>query len=246
MRDDFCSWYLEMVKPDYEAPIDRVTYDATITFFEQMTRVLHPFVPFITEEVWHQLRDRADDDYVIVAPWPQPVTTISQQQADATLLGGGDMVIDVVTNLRNLRNSRQLSPKEGLPLFIKTDAPEVYRQFDSIIRKLANVTDVTFTEDPIEGAASFRVNAIQGRPDEFYVPLEDAIDPAAERERLEKERDYHVGFLKTVKKKLGNERFVQNAPEAVVALERKKLTDAEAKIAAIEEQLRGLNGPAED
>ncbi len=244
MRDDFCSWYLEMVKPAYEAPIDRVTYEATLTFFEQMTRVLHPFVPFITEEVWHQLRDRAADDCVIVASWPQPVTTISQQQADATLLGGGAMVIDVVTNLRNLRNSRQLSPKEGLPLFIKTDAAEVYRQFDGIIRKLANVTDLTFTDEPVEGAASFRVNAIQGRPDEFYVPLEDAIDPVAERARLEKERDYHLGFRKTVKKKLGNERFVQNAPEAVVALERKKLADAEAKIAAIEEQLRGLNGRA--
>ncbi len=242
MRDDFCSWYLEMVKPAYEAPIDRVTYNATLEFFEKMTRVLHPFVPFITEEVWHQLRNRADGDCVIVAPWPQPITTLSQQQADATLLGGGAMVIDVVTNLRNLRNSRQLSPKEGLPLFIKTDAAQVYRQFDSIIRKLANVTDVTYTDEPVEGAASFRVNAIQGRPDEFYVPLEDAIDPVAERERLEKERDYHLGFLKTVKKKLGNERFVQNAPEAVVALERKKQADAEAKIAAIEEQLRGLNG----
>ncbi len=245
MRDDFCSWYLEMVKPAYEAPIDRVTYEATLTFFEQMTRVLHPFVPFITEEVWHQLRER-DGDYVIVAPWPEPTTTLTQRQADATLLGGGAMVIDVVTNLRNLRNSRQLSPKEGLTLFIKTDAAAVYRQFDGIILKLANVTEITFTDEPVEGAASFRVNAIQGRPDEFYVPLEDAIDPAAERERLEKERDYHLGFLKTVKKKLGNERFVQNAPEAVVALERKKLADAEAKIAAIEEQLRGLDARDED
>ena len=242
MRDDFCSWYLEMVKPAYGEPIDALTYEATLTFFEKMTRVLHPFVPFITEEVWHQLRERADDDYVIVAPWPQPNTTLTQQQADATLLGGGTMAIDVVSNVRNVRNGRQISPKETLPLSVKTDAAEVYRQFDIIIRKLANVDEITYVDEAIEGAISFRVNAIQGRPDEFFVPLGDTVDPEAERAKLKEEKKYQQGFLKATEKKLSNERFVQNAPEQVVALERKKQADAQAKIDAIEEQLRGLDG----
>ena len=240
MRDDFCSWYLEMVKPVYKQPIDKMTYDATLSFFEKMTRLLHPFTPFITEEVWHRLRQREADDYVIVAPWPQADTDSDRQQADATLLGGGAMALDAISNMRNIRSSRQISPKEGLPLFIKTDAPEVYRQFDNIIRKLANVTEITFTHEAVEGASSFRVNAIQGQPDEFFVPLGDAVDTEAEREKLEKERDYQRGFLKSIEKKLSNERFVQNAPDEVVAMERKKQADAQAKIAAIEEQLRRL------
>ena len=242
MWDDFCSWYLEMVKPAYEQPIDSMTYEATVLFFEKMTRVLHPFVPFITEEVWHQLRERDADDYVIVAPWPRIDTSFTTQQADATLLGGGTMALDAIGNVRNIRNSRQISPKEGLPLFIKTDASEVYKQFDTIIRKLANVTEIAYVDEPVEGATSFRVNAIQGQPDEFFVLLGDAVDPVAEREKLLKERAHQEGFLKTVEKKLSNNRFVQNAPEQVVALERKKQADAQAKIAAIDEQLRGLEG----
>ena len=241
MRDDFCSWYLEMVKSAYEQPIDAITYEATLTFFEKMTRVLHPFTPFITEEVWHQLREREANDYVIVAHWPQINTSLTTQQADATLLGGGTMALEAVGNVRNIRNSRQISLKEGLPLYIKTDAAEVYRQFDHIIRKLANVTEITFVDEVMEGTVSFRVNAIQGQPDEFFVPLGDAVDPKAEREKLLKEREHHQGFLKSVEKKLSNDRFVQNAPDQVVALERKKQSDAQAKIAAIDEQLRGLN-----
>ena len=240
MRDDFCSWYLEMVKPAYEQPMDPITYEATLSFFEKMTRVLHPFVPFITEEVWHQLRERQADDYVIVAAWPQVDTSLATQQADATLLGGGAMVLEVVANLRNIRNSRQIALKEALPLFIKTDAAEVYKQFAHIIRKLANVSEITFTDEVVEAAVSFRVNAIQGQPDEFFIPFGDAVDPAAEREKLLKERAHQEGFLKTVEKKLSNQRFVQNAPDEVVALERKKQADAQAKIAAIDEQLRGL------
>ena len=240
MRDDFCSSYLEMIKPAYEQPIDPMTYEATLSFFEKMCRVLHPFTPFITEEVWHQLRERSDDDYVIVAPWPQVDTSFTRQQADATLLGGGAMALEAIGQVRNIRNSRQIPLKESLPLFIKTDASEVYKQFDHVMRKLANLSEITFTDEVIDGAISFRVNAIQGQPDEFFVPLGEAVDPAAEREKLQKEREHHRGFLATVEKKLGNERFVQNAPEEVVALERKKQADAVAKIAAIEEQLRTL------
>ena len=162
MRDDFCSWYLEMVKPAYEQPIDTMTYEATLTFFERMTRVLHPFTPFITEEVWHQLREREAHDYVIVAPWPEVNTSTTTQQADATLLGGGAMALEAIGNIRNIRNSRQISPKEGLPLFIKTDAAEVYRQFDHVIRKLANITEVTFVDEAVEGAVSFRGERYSG------------------------------------------------------------------------------------
>ena len=238
--DDFCSWYLEMIKPAYEQPIDAVTYEATIGFFESLTKVLHPFMPFITEEIWHTLRDRSEEDYVIVAEWPQADITVNRREADATLLDSGRMVLEAVTLIRNVRNERQIAQKQSLELFIKTDTPVVYHQFDHLLRKLANLSAVDFVKEKVDGAASLIINTPQGHPDEFFIPLGDAIDVEAEREKLKKEQQYHQGFLQSVEKKLGNERFVRNAPKAVVDIERKKKSDAEAKLAAIEEQLRGL------
>ena len=240
--DDFCSWYLEMIKPAYEQPIDALTYEATIGFFENLTKVLHPFMPFITEEIWHTLRDRSEEDYVIVAEWPQADTTVNRLEADATLLDSGRVVLEAVTLIRNVRNERQIAQKQSLELFIKTDTPIVYHQFDHVLHKLANLSAVDFVKEKVDGAASFIINTPQGHPDEFFIPLGDTIDVEAEREKLVKEQQYYQGFLQSVEKKLGNERFVRNAPKEVVDIERKKKSDAEAKLAAIEEQLRGLGG----
>lgn len=240
MWDDFCSWYLEMVKPEYEQPVDLLTYQATVSFFEKMMKVLHPFMPFITEELWHLLKERTAEDCIIVADWPQADNSEDRIQADETLLKGGNTVFEAVKQLRNIRNSRQIPQKQPLTLYIKTDSPEVYQQFGSIIEKLANIENTDFRTEKPEGAASFIVNAAKGQPDEFFVPLEGAIDVEEEKQKLQKELEYQQGFLQSVIKKLSNEKFVQNAPEQVVAMERKKQADAEAKIAAIKEQLNNL------
>ena len=199
-------------------------------------------MPHITEEIWHTLRERVEGDYVIVAPWPQADVATNRREADETLLDSGRIVLEAVTQLRNVRNQRQIAQKQALTLFIKTDTPVVYQQFDHVLRKLANLSAVDFVEEKVDGAAGFIINTPQGHPDEFFVPLGDAIDVEAEREKLEKEQQYYQGFLKSVEKKLSNERFVNNAPKAVVDIERKKKSDAEAKLVAIEEQLRGLEG----
>lgn len=238
--DDFCSWYLEMVKPAYGKGIDAMTYEATLKFFEKAMKVLHPFMPFITEEIWHLLRERQEDDCLIVAAWPTADTSTDRMEADATVLSSGVTVFDAITQLRNIRNSRQISQKQALKLWIKTGTPQKYHQFGSIIRKMANIEAVDFTEEKVEGAVSFIVNAAQGQPDEFFVPLGDTIDVEEEIQKLEKELAYQQGFRQSVDKKLSNTRFVENAPEAVIAMERKKKADAEAKIAAIQEQLAAL------
>jgi valyl-tRNA synthetase len=237
---DFCSWYLEMVKPTYGEGIDAMTYDATIGYFEKIIKVLHPFMPFITEELWHQLSERDKDDFVIVAEWPQADTRENRRQADQTLLQGGAAVFEVVGNIRNTRNTRQIAQKDALPLHIKTDTPEMYQQFNNAIKKLANVSSIEFTDEKIEEADSFIVTTSVGQPDTFFVPLGDAIDVEAEIEKLEKELKYQQGFKASVDKKLGNARFVENAPKQVVDNERKKQADAEARIQAIQEQLKSL------
>ncbi len=240
MWDDFCSWYLEMVKPAFGQPLDQITYQTTIRFFEQMLKILHPFMPFITEEIWHLLKDRKEEECIIVAPWPKADHTEDRKEVDTILLGGGQSIFEAVTNIRNIRNSRQIPPKQALSLFIKTDTPKIYQRFGGILQKLANTESVEYTEEKLSGATSFIVNAAQGQPDEFFIPLGEAIDVKEEKEKLQKELAYQKGFLQSVDKKLSNEKFVQNAPEQVVAMERKKKADAEAKIAALEEQLNSL------
>jgi valyl-tRNA synthetase len=239
MWDDFCSWYLEMVKPE-EKKLDQMTYDATIRFFENMMKLLHPFMPFITEEIWHEISQRDEDDFVIVARWPEKDSTEARVQTDQQMLGQGQVAIDVISNVRNVRNSRGISMKEKLELLVLSDTREVYEQFGGIICKLANVSEVKYTDEKVEGAASFIINTPQGKPDECFVPLGDAVDVEAERERLQKDLEYQIGFMKSVEKKLSNEKFVQNAPEKVVAMEQKKKADAEAKIKSIQEQLDAL------
>ncbi|QEC52956.1 valyl-tRNA synthetase [Anseongella ginsenosidimutans] len=226
--DDFCSWYLEMIKPAYGQPIDQATQRATISFFEQLLKVIHPFMPFITEELWHELAQREEMDCIIVSSWPRQ-ETFSQPALEEM-----EQVLALITQLRNIRNEKQISFKVTLPLSVKTANEDVYRRHEEIIRKLANIEPLSFVKENVAGL-SFLV-----KTDEFFVDLGRNIDVEAEKDRIAKELAYLQGFLRSVRAKLGNERFVQNARAEVVENERKKEADAAAKISALEKNLASL------
>ena len=225
--DDFCSWYLEMVKAPQGQGIDRVTYDATIRFFENLMLLLHPFMPFITEEIWHAIAEREDD--IIVAQQPQ-VKGLSDE--DAETLKQFEFTQEVINNVRKVRSDKNIANREAIQLVVKGNAN---KEFDCVIAKLCNVSDVSYVDEAPAGAFGFLV-----RSTEFFVPLTGSVDVEAEIKKLEEELKYAQGFLKSVEGKLSNERFVNGAPAAVVDKERKKKADAEAKIAVIEQQLAGL------
>jgi len=226
--DDFCSWYLEMIKPAYQQPIDPATYDRSIVFFEGILKLLHPFMPFITEELWHQIKERKVEESLIVSSWP------SSKTFDSEIINEADQVFEVVSQIRNLRASKGLSPKESLTLTIKTKNKSLYTPFESVLSKLANLSSISFGEK-VEQALSFVVKG-----DECFVPMSNSIDLAAEKAALTKELEYTKGFLDSVLKKLSNERFVAGAPVQVLEMERKKQADAEAKIKALEASLGQL------
>lgn len=228
--DDFCSWYLEMVKPEYGKPIDHSTYVATIGFFETLLKALHPFMPFITEELWHELRKRDDGDCIIVAAWPDV------HKYERAILEEGAVALEVISEIRNTRNSKNLSPKDPLKLHVRNGEAALIQRFWPVIKKLSNLSEISFVSDsPSANATSFIV-----RTQEFFIPLDGKIDAAKERESLLKDLDYQKGFIAAVDKKLSNEKFVNSAKPQVVEMERKKKADAEAKIRAIEESLSRL------
>jgi valyl-tRNA synthetase len=228
--DDFCSSYLEMIKPAFGSPIDAGTLQATNEFLEKLMKVLHPFMPFITEEIWNSMAERAPKDCLVVAPWPQ------QGRVDADILRNMEYVLNVVGQIRNLRNSKNLSPAKKLALHVRlVEGKNAIAGYEVLVSKLANLSEIQETELPLDSALSFVVDS-----SEFFIPMEGTIDAAAERERILKELDYTKGFLASVDKKLSNERFVAGAPDAVINAERKKQADAEAKIAALEQSLSAL------
>ncbi len=229
--DDFCAWYLEMVKPAYQHPIDAETMKVTLNFFEKILSLLHPFMPFITEEIYHDeiFGAKEELDCIIVAAYPVAGAV------DTALLKDVESIKELVAGIRNVRNSKQLSPKEALPLSIKINSALDYQQWMTIVFKLANISTVEFVSDKVVGAVNFMVGS-----DEFYIPLEENIDVEAERTRLNTELTYLQGFLKSVNAKLNNERFVQNAKPEIIQNERNKQGDAESKIAIIREQLDSL------
>jgi valyl-tRNA synthetase len=227
--DDFCSWYLEIVKPAYQQPLDKATYEATIGIFEKLMCMLHPFMPFITEEIWHTLRERNDGESIMLASMPKSANY------DTELLKRFATAKETIIGLRGLRNSKGMSPKEVLELYIKKTADDT--TFDAMIAKLCNLSKIEYVAEKVESALSFMVGAV-----ECYVPFSQNIDKDAELKKLEDELAYTQGFLQSVLKKLSNERFVNGAPEKVVAMERKKQSDAEQKIKALEEQIKALKG----
>lgn len=229
--DDFCAWYLEMIKPAYQHPIDPETYRVTIEFFERILKLLHPLMPFLTEELWHDdlFEERAEKDCCIVAAYPLA------GKVDSILMSDFDIIKQVISEIRNIRNTKQISPKETLTLSVKVNSTLAYKDYVNIINKLANISEVNFVDEPIPGAGAFMAGK-----DEFFVPLENNIDAGAERERISKEIEYLQGFLKSVEAKLSNERFVQNAKTEVVENERRKKDDAVSKIAILEAGLKLL------
>ena len=224
--DDFCGKYLEIIKPGFEQPIDKVTFDATIEIFDKLMRLLHPFMPFITEEIWQAVSERAENETICRAIYPQATAVDTQVMADF------DILFDLVSKVREIRNTKQISPKTELPLAIKTEDKARYQQLESIILKLANTSAIDFVSENVEGAMSFVLKA-----DEFFINIAGELDIEAELAEAEKELAYNLGFKKSTEAKLANERFVANAKPEVVEKERQKLADAEAKIKALEEAI---------
>jgi valyl-tRNA synthetase len=227
--DDFCSWYLEMIKPGYEQPIDSKTLERTKDFFENLLKLMHPFTPFIAEELWHLLRNRADGDDIIIAKWPEV------QNLTTVILSQFTIAEEVITNIRNVRKNKNIANKVKLELFIRKNK-EIDTSFDSVIVKMGNLSVMEYVNEKVNNANSFIVEG-----NEYFIPFGDSIDVEAEKVTINEELVYTKGFLKSVQGKLNNERFVAGAPEQVVAVERKKAADALAKIALLEEKLSSLS-----
>ncbi|MGV8829715.1 MAG: valine--tRNA ligase [Breznakibacter sp.] len=225
---EFSAWYLEAVKPAYQQPIDAVTYRATIGYFEKLMKLLHPFMPFITEELHQAIEKREDNDSIMVASWPKAGSV------NSTMLVGFDQTRDIVAAVRNIRNDKGISPKEALPLMVMSGNGYSH-SFDALIVKLANVSEIVEVSDKQDGAISFMVGTI-----EFFVPLAEHIDVEEELEKLQKELIHQEGFLRSVMAKLTNKKFVSGAPDQVVANERKKQADAELRIEALKNSIASL------
>ncbi len=238
--DDFCSWYLEMVKPAYGTPIDRETYDATINIFSRLMLLLHPFMPFVTEEIWHALQTIGKDDEK--AAFINANFSIMNQHMptsvfyDQRMLDEFDTAREVIAGVRNIRNTRNLSPKEALEVsFIAVDDRYRFANFNGIVQKLANVSAINEVKEKPAGAISFMVGTM-----ECFVPMPENVNKDEELKKLQDELKYAEGFLNSVLKKLSNEKFVNGAPAAVIKKERNKQRDAETKIAALKAQIASL------
>jgi valyl-tRNA synthetase len=227
--DDFCSWLLEMVKPAYGAPIDKKTHASVVHLLEQNLKILHPFMPFLTEEIWHFLKPRNPEEALIVSKWPK------QESFDVSLLTEFDFAAEVITGIRNVRKQKQIPFKTAVELYVINKA-SCAENFDGLISKLGNISNINYTTSAVEKAFSFRVGS-----NEYFLVADMAIDIEAEVAKLEEELAYTKGFLNSVQKKLSNERFVSNAPEQVVASEKKKEADALAKIETLETSLKNLS-----
>lgn len=226
--DDYSSWLLEIIKPAYQQPIDKTTFDAVIEIFEQNLKLLHPFMPFLTEEVWQHISDRSPEEALIVSKWP----TINQ--VDEFLIGDFEFAKEVISGIRTIRKEKNIPMKESLELSVLNEE-KVTTKWDVVILKLTNLSDISYVSDSVDGALSFRVKS-----NEYFIPIGGAIDIEAEKAKIVEELNYTKGFLKSVEKKLSNERFVNNAPKNVIDIERKKQTDAESKIETLEKSLASL------
>ena len=227
--DEFCSWYLEMVKPPYGDSIDNKTYEKTISNFEKLLQVAHPFMPFITEEIWHLLRERSDStEAIIVSSWP------NQQTFDEGYLNSFEKLKEVISGVRNTRKTNSIPQKKEIDLLVKVNN-QINEAFNPIISHLCNISNLSITDEKPSQAYSFIADN-----NEYFIPFDEEIDVEAEKEKLIKELDYAKGFLGSIDKKLSNERFVQNAPEQVVEGERKKQKDAIDKIKILEEKIASL------
>lgn len=229
--DDFCSCFLEVVKPPYQKPIDAKTYDEIIDIFDQLLRIMHPFMPFITEELWHSLKERKEDESIMVATMPESQCDADDQQ----YLNRFANTQKVIERVRRVRAEKNIAQKNPVNLYVLRKKLAEDEEMDCIIEKLCNIPKVEYVDDKMPGAILFIEQNV-----EYFIPFAENIDKDAELKKLNEELAYAENFLQSVLKKLSNERFVQNAPEQVVAVERKKQADAEAKIQLLKEQIAGL------
>lgn len=225
--DDFCSWFLEMIKPAYQQPIDRTTYNNAIEMLEANLKLLHPFMPFLTEEIWQYIADRKPEEALIISKWP------TLKQADERLIAGFEKASEVISGIRTIRKEKNIL-RDTIDLKVLNNEG-LSGEFDSIIKKLGNVANLDYTPEKVNGALTFRAGS-----NEYFIPVTGAVDVEGEIAKLTKELEYNKGFLKSVQAKLSNEKFVSNAAEKAVASERQKEADALAKIATIEQSLASL------
>jgi valyl-tRNA synthetase len=226
--DDFCSWFLEMIKPTYQQPIDSVTFAKAIEMLENNLKVLHPFMPFLTEEIWQILAERTPEEALIVSTWPE------LKPFNAILIADFENAAEVISGIRTIRKDKNIPFKDAIELkAINNDSASTY--FDSVVTKLGNITALEYVSEKVDGALSFRVKS-----NEYFIPITGKINVEEEIAKLTTELNYTKGFLKSVQGKLSNEKFVNGAPEKVLANERQKEADALAKIETIEQSLAGL------
>jgi valyl-tRNA synthetase len=228
--DDFCSWYLEMIKPGYEQPIDLETLEKTKFFFEELLKVMHPFTPFVSEELWHALNERKDGEDIVIAAWP------TVKEIDGQVLTGFEKAEKVISQIRTIRKNNNIANKVKLEMYVRANV-STQTDFDSVISKMGNLSVLDYVSDKIQQANSFIVEGV-----EYFIPFGESVDVEAEIKKMEEELSYTKGFLKSVQAKLSNERFVAGAPAQVLDLERKKEADALGKIQLIEEKLSSLKG----
>ncbi len=226
--DDFSSWFLEMVKPAYQQPIDIKTYESVISFFENNVKILHPYMPFITEDIWQYISKRTPEEALIIAEYPKT------GEIDTILLKEFETATEVISGIRNIRGKKNIAFKNKIDFSVLNNGKSS-SNFDLIIEKLGNLTSINYVDSKVDGALSFRVKS-----NEYFIPFGEEIDVEAEKEKLEEELKYTQGFLNSVQKKLSNERFVNNAPEQVITSERKKEADALAKIETLKASLETL------
>jgi valyl-tRNA synthetase len=226
--DDFCSWFLEMIKPAYQQPIDSVTFAKAIEMLENNLKLLHPFMPFLTEEIWQIIADRRPEEALIVSTWPE------MKSFNESLISDFENTIEVISGIRTIRKDKNIPFKDTIELrIVNNDKASTY--FDSVVTKLGNISSLDYVSEKVEGALSYRVKS-----NEYFIPITGNIDVEAEISKLTEELNYTKGFLKSVQGKLSNEKFVAGAPEKVLEMERKKEADALAKIATIEQSLASL------
>ena len=226
--DDFCSWFLEMIKPGYQQPIDRATFDKAIEMLETNLKLLHPFMPFLTEEIWQHIAERTPEQALIVAEWPKA------KSYNESLIADFDFATEVISGVRTIRKDKNIPFKDTIELKVVNNE-KASAHFDSVITKLGNITSLEYVSEKVDGALSYRVKS-----NEYFIPITGNIDIDAEIAKLTEELNYNIGFLKSVQAKLSNEKFVAGAPEKVIEMERKKEADALAKIATIEQSLMSL------
>jgi valyl-tRNA synthetase len=218
-----------MIKPGYQQPIDRATFNKAIEMLEANLKLLHPFMPFLTEEIWQHIAERTPEQALIVATYPE------MKAFDAQLIADFDFASEVIAGIRTIRKEKNIAMKDAIDLKV-VNHEKVTTYFDSVIMKLGNVVSLEYTSDKIDGALTYRVKS-----NEYFIPVTGAIDVVAEIAKLTEELKYTQGFLRSVQGKLSNEKFVSGAPAQVIDNERKKEADALAKIATIEQSLASLN-----